>query len=151
MEESFLAVQCVHVSSRERVRSITISSGGGHSCRPSQHFPLYRERSHGAAPRPLTTLALAQHPATLLHWTADSPISGWKDLISSVCNYFPTYGFLSLFPLCNGGIKHWHMVTRATAKHWQWVDTVQGNNSRNAPLVFFLSYNVLLYVHYQCH
>ena len=65
MEESFLAVQCVHVSSRERVRSITISSGGGHSCRPSQHFPLYRERSHGAAPRPLTTLALAQHPATL--------------------------------------------------------------------------------------
>ena len=66
MEESFLAVQCVHVSSRERVRSITISSGGGHSCRPSQHFPLYREQSHGAAPRPLTTLALAQHPATLL-------------------------------------------------------------------------------------
>ena len=88
---------------------------------------------------------------TLLHWTADSPISGWKDLISSVCNYFPTYGFLSLFPLCNGGIKHWYMVTSASAKHWQWVDTVQGNNSRNAPLVFFLSYNVLLYVHYQCH
>ena len=30
----------------ERVRSITITraDGDGHSCRPSQHFPLYRER-----------------------------------------------------------------------------------------------------------
>ena len=99
----------------ERVRSITITraAGGGHSCRPSQHFPLYRER------RRYHWARWPWHNTLLRCTQGDTPKHGCKRC-QCQCGIIALLADSSSFPLCSGGMKHWHMVTRTSATRNMW-------------------------------